>query len=135
MFSNSTKYAIRSIVYMLNAGANQKHTVVDMANDLEIPQPFLSKIMQQLSRSGIISSSKGRGGGFYLSEDNMERPLIDVIIAIEGHNIFKKCVLGLTTCSDENPCLLHNQFGAFRDSISQSVCKDSIRELLIDLKS
>ena len=130
MFSNSTKYAIRSIVYMLNSGANDKHTVVDMATELEIPQPYLSKIMQQLSKSNIISSAKGRGGGFYLSEENMNRPLIDVVIAIEGHNVFKRCVLGLSACNDDNPCILHNQFGAFRESISQMVCKDSVKNML-----
>lgn len=130
MFSNSTKYAIRSIVYMLNSGVDNKHTVIDMATKLEIPQPYLSKVMQQLSRSNIISSSKGRGGGFYLSEENMKRPLIDVIIATEGQNVFKKCILGLSSCSDDNPCILHNQFGAFRESISQLVCKDSVKDLL-----
>ena len=90
MFSNSTKYAIRAIVHMLNKGEHKRHTVVDMARELDIPQPYLSKIMQQLSKAEIISSSKGRGGGFYLSKDDLKRPLIDVITCIEGHNVFKK---------------------------------------------
>ena len=95
MFSNSTKYAIRAIVHMLQHQDKGKNTVVEMATELRIPQPYLSKVLQQLSKNGIISSTKGRGGGFYLSNQNMNRPLIDVVICIEGHNVFNKCILGL----------------------------------------
>lgn len=130
MFSNSTKYAIRAVVYMLREGNEYKHTVAKMAHSLDIPRPFLSKIMQQLSTHDIISSSKGRNGGFYLSQNDKKRPLVDLIDCMEGKNVFQNCILGLTKCSDDNPCILHHKYGAFRDSICQSVCKDSINELL-----
>ena len=130
MFSNSTKYAIRAIVHMLQHHDKGKNTVVEMATELSIPQPYLSKVLQQLSKSGIISSAKGRGGGFYLSKDNINRPLIDVVICIEGHNVFNKCVLGLPECSDENPCVLHPQFKAFKNSIEQLICKQAVEDLL-----
>ena len=130
MFSNSTKYAIRAIVHMLQHQDKGKNTVVEMATELSIPQPYLSKVLQQLSKSGIISSAKGRGGGFYLSDDNMNRPLIDVVICIEGHNVFNKCLLGLPECSDENPCILHPQFKAFKGSIEQSICNHPVEDLL-----
>ena len=130
MFSSSTKYAIRAIVHMLQHQNKGKNTVGEMATELSIPQPYLSKVLQQLSKSGIISSTKGRGGGFYLSKENMDRPLIDVVICIEGHNVFNKCVLGLPKCSDENPCILHPQFKDFKSSIEQSICKQAVEDLL-----
>jgi Rrf2 family transcriptional regulator, iron-sulfur cluster assembly transcription factor len=130
MFSNSTKYAIRAIVHMLNDKGNEKNTVVDMAAELSIPRPYLSKVLQQLSKSRIISSTKGRGGGFYLSEENLYRPLIDVIICIEGHNVFNKCILGLQECSDSDPCILHHHFNSFKMSIEKSICEQSIKDLL-----
>lgn len=130
MFSNSTKYAIRAIVYMLNGEREKKHTVIEMASALDIPRPYLSKILQQLSKSNIISSAKGRGGGFYLNKQDVKRPLVDLIECMEGRNVFQNCILGLDKCSDKNPCILHNKYGQFRDSIEQSVCKDSIDDLL-----
>lgn len=129
MFSNSTKYAIRAIVHMLQNQDKGKNTVVEMATELSIPQPYLSKILQHLSKSNIISSSKGRGGGFYLTNENGKRPLIDVVICIEGHNVFNKCILGLVECSDENPCLLHHHFKAFKSSIEKSICEQSVDDL------
>jgi len=130
MFSNSTKYAIRAIVHMLKKQENSKSTVVEMASELNIPQPYLSKVLQQLSKSDVISSAKGRGGGFYLSQDNMKRPLVDIIICIEGYNVFNKCILGLPTCSDDSPCILHSHFKIFRNSLEKQVCKESIDDLL-----
>ena len=129
MFSHSTQYAIRAIEYLLLNPNNGNRSVVELASELNIPQPYLSKVMQQLAKNNIISSTKGRGGGFYLSKENMERPLIDIVICIEGHNIFNKCTLGLPHCSDENPCLLHKHFTLFKQSLEQSVCKDSISKL------
>lgn len=130
MFSNSTKYGIRAIVYMMNNTASERSTVVEMATELKIPRPFLSKILQQLAKSNIISSTKGRGGGFYLSKDNLKRPLIDLVISIEGHNVFSQCILGLPECSDENPCILHVYYKDFRQSLETTVCKESIDELM-----
>jgi len=129
MFSNSTQYALRTIVYMAKNKKEGKNTVVDLAEKLSIPQPYLSKVLQQLSRNGVISSSKGRGGGFYLSEEDIQRPLIDVIICMEGYNVFDKCVLGLNECSESNPCFLHPQFKAFKKSVEKSVKEQSVEDL------
>ena len=130
MFSNSTKYGIRAIVYMMKNKSSERNTVVEMASELKIPQPFLSKVLQQLAKSDIISSTKGRGGGFYLTKENKLRPLIDVVVCIEGHNVFNKCLLGLPECSDENPCILHSYYKDFKKSLERSVCKESVDDLM-----
>ena len=131
MFSNSTKYAIRAIVHMMEAEGDGKNTVVDLATELDIPQPYLSKILQQLAKSNIISSTKGRGGGFYLTKENLNRPLIDVVMCIEGSNVFSQCILGLSKCSDKHPCALHEQFKEFKQGLEQSICVESIKGLLL----
>ncbi len=129
MFSNSTKYAIRTIEYLLHHQDDGKVSVTTLAATLAIPQPYLSKILQQLSKGNIISSTKGRGGGFYLSEKNMNRPLIDIVVCIEGYDVFEKCILGLKECSDKNPCLLHKYYKSFKQSLQKPIHQDAIKEL------
>jgi len=90
----------------------------------------LSKVLQQLSKSEIISSTKGRGGGFYLTKENMKRPLIDIVICIEGHKVFGRCILGLPECSEVKPCILHPHFKVFKNSLEKQVCEESIEDLL-----
>ena len=130
MISNSTKYAIRTILFLSRGEEGKKYIVEELANALDIPKPYLSKILQQLSRSNIISSTKGRGGGFYLTKENLQRPLIDIVLCIEGHNVFNKCLLGLPKCSDTNPCLLHTDYKIFKANLEKTMCDESIENLV-----
>ncbi len=134
MFSNSAKYAIRTILHLSKMEADSKSTVEELAKELDIPKPYLSKILQQLSRSNIISSLKGRGGGFYLDENNMNRRLIDVIVCIDGKNIFDQCIMGLTICDAQNPCILHTEYKTFKVNLEKKICDESLKSLITDLK-
>ena len=130
MFSNSTKYAIRTILFLAQREAHRKCTVEEIATELKIPRPYLSKILQQLSKDHIISSAKGRGGGFYLTAENLKRSLIDIIICIEGHNALENCLLGLPECSEKDPCIVHADYKAFRQNLEKTISKQSIMSLL-----
>ena len=130
MFSNSTKYAIRTALFLAKNQAQGKFTVEEIAHALHIPKPYLSKILQQLSRDHIISSTKGRGGGFYLTKENLQRPLLDIITCIEGHNVLDNCLLGLPECSDKDPCIVHSDYKAFRKNLEKAISKQSIKSLL-----
>jgi Rrf2 family protein len=102
--------------------------VEKLSEKLEIPRHFLAKILQQLSRHHLISSSKGRMGGFYLSKENAEKSLMSVIECIEGPQVFKECVIGLTNCSNDNPCPYHHVVKQFRDRFYRLLQNESIAE-------
>nr|WP_305050868.1 Rrf2 family transcriptional regulator [Elizabethkingia bruuniana] len=74
--------------------------------------------MQKLSREGIIISVKGPNGGFYLDAKGLSRPIADIIMVLEGDNIFIGCGMGLSFCSENNPCPLHNEFKKVRNQIT-----------------
>ena len=69
MFSKSCKYALRAVLYLAaNTNESKKAGAKVIAETLDVPRPFLSKILQQLSRHQLIASTKGPHGGFYLDE-------------------------------------------------------------------
>ena len=104
MLSNSCKYAIRAILYLAyNSSKSMKIGSKDIAEKISIPAPFLAKIFQKLSKEKIIRSSKGPHGGFYLTEKEQSKTLIDVVQCIDGLGIFENCFLGLPKCSDGTP--------------------------------
>ena len=75
MFSQACKYAIRAVLYLaVHASEGKKVGVKDIAAALDVPKYFLAKILQQLSRNNLISSTKGPSGGFFLSEKTAKRP-------------------------------------------------------------
>ena len=63
MLSNACKYAIRSVLYLaIKTDESNKVGVKKIADDLESPQPFLAKLLQQLNKGNLVSSTKGPNG-------------------------------------------------------------------------
>ena len=69
MFSNSSKYAIKAVLYLaMNSSKDEKVMAKDISEPINVPQAYIAKLLQQLSKHEIVSSLKGPKGGFYLSE-------------------------------------------------------------------
>lgn len=108
MLSSSSKYAVNAVLYLaVHSSDKNKIRAREIAEAIKLPSPFLSKLLQSLSRENIISSSKGPTGGFYLTKQALNTPLIEVVNIIDGTNRLEDCVLGLKKCSSEQPCPVH----------------------------
>jgi Rrf2 family protein len=138
MFSKTCKYAIRAILFLAtHSNEEKKLGVEEISQGLDIPKHFLAKILQQLTRHNLASSTKGRNGGFYLSKANNDGTLLSVIEAIDGSETFNGCILGLPECSGINPCAFHDQALAYRTNMLNILGKESIRDTakMINLKN
>jgi len=108
MFSNSSKYAIKAVLYLaLNSSEENKVMIKDIAEPINVPQAYIAKLMQELSRQDVISSTRGPRGGFYLSEENKKLPLMKIVNVIDGEKRINSCLLSLEHCNEEKPCPLH----------------------------
>ena len=127
MFSNSCKYAIRAVHYLAEKTENgDKLKVDDIAEALDIPKHFLAKLLQQLTKYDIVSSVKGRNGGFYLTPQNRTKNMLSLVEAIDGPVKLNECVLGLSVCSDSDPCMYHEEASKYRASFYAQLKNDSI---------
>ena len=118
MLSNECKYGLRAVTFLVEMNPLEKYVgSKEIAEHLEIPAPFLAKILQKLSKENVISSAKGPGGGFYLTEQNLNNTIMDIVNCLEGKDIFEKCFLGLPICNDKNPCALHYLVVDYRNAI------------------
>lgn len=134
MLSNASQYAIRSMLYLaMYSDADKKIGVKNMADALETPQPFLAKLLQRLSKDELVSSLKGPTGGFYLSDKNLEKSVWDVINSIDGTEKFDQCFLGLSKCSDENPCPVHFTVVPFRNKILKDFKDKTIKKFVDEI--
>lgn len=135
MLSNQSKYAIRGVIYLASyASIDNKLGSKEVADKVNVPQPFLAKTFQTLSREKIILSSKGPNGGFYLSEKEMSRSLLSVIECIDGLDAFNSCYIGLPNCSDANPCAIHHIGAPLKNKLINELKKRSIAEFAEDTK-
>jgi Rrf2 family protein len=136
MFSKSCKYAIRAILFLaIYTSDEQKIGVEDLAAKLNVPKHFLAKILQQLTRNRLISSNKGRNGGFYLTSENKKSNLLTVIECMDGARTFRECILGLAECSNENPCPYHRTVRKYRDQFLILIEKETIEESALRIKN
>jgi len=135
MLSNACKYAIRSILYLtMHSNEKKKIGVKKIAEELETPQPFLAKLLQQLSRNTLVSSSKGPSGGFFLNDSNRKNSVWDVIECIDGTDKFTQCFMGLSTCGDKNPCPVHFTVAPFKEKILNDFKDKTIQEFTDEIK-
>ena len=111
MFSKSCEYAIKALIFL--AKENHHHTkkgFKEIADGINAPQPFMAKVLQELSQHGLLFSTKGPGGGFYLPPTYNTYSIASIIRAMDGETIFNSCILGLNGCSAKKPCPLHDAY-------------------------
>lgn len=134
MFSKACEYGIRAVIYIVSVSATGKKAgIKDICKHIKAPEPFTAKILQNLSRLGIIKSAKGPHGGFYVEQANNIR-LIDVVTAIDGDKLFTGCGLGVDVCSEKKPCPIHNEFKTIREALRSMLESTSIQDIAKDLE-
>lgn len=135
MLSNACRYAIRAILYLaMHSNINNKIGVKKIAEELETPQAFLAQLLRQLTANKLVSSTKGPGGGFYLDGGNREKSVWDVISCIDGTHKFDECFLGLSQCSDSNPCPAHYLVAPFKKKILSDFRDKTIAKLVAEIE-
>ena len=109
MFSKTCEYAIRAMIFIAQkTSKGSKVGIKEIAKGIDSPEFFIAKILQDLSKRGLLQSSKGPNGGFYLDETSRKCTVADIVKAIDGDKIFTGCGLGLAECSEERPCPIHH---------------------------
>ncbi|MFA5620904.1 MAG: Rrf2 family transcriptional regulator [Weeksellaceae bacterium] len=111
MFSKTCEYAIRALIFIAQRTKDGSRVgIKQIAKEIDSPEYFIAKILQDLSRKGYVKSAKGPRGGFYLSEENGQRSLADIVRELDGDKLFRACALGLKECSENHPCPIHDQY-------------------------
>jgi len=130
MLSKSTEYAMRALVFVQLCNWEQKRPGVgEIAKEIEAPEAYTAKILQTLTKNQLLNSMKGRGGGFFVSENQSSLTLYDVIHVVEGDACFHKCGFGLKQCNDSNPCPLHEKHKVLRDGFFEIAKTETIKSL------
>lgn len=137
MFSKACEYGIRASIFIATKSSEGIRVgIKDVAKEIDSPEPFTGKIMQILTKSGIIESAKGVGGGFEISNEAIKSiKLIQIVDAIDGDAIYKGCGIGLKECSETHPCPVHNQFKKIRELLLTMLTNTTLEELALGVNS
>jgi len=140
MLSNTCKYGIRAVLYLAqNIKGENKIGIKKISKDLNIPTPFLGKILQTLAKNKILSSTKGPHGGFGLNKDPYKLSLYDIVVTLDGEDLFNDCLISIGDCashhSDAYYCPVHDKFSPIKEKLIEFFQGENIGQLIDDIKT
>jgi len=121
MLSKRTKYGLKALTYIAKKGGEDPVSISEIAREENISQKYLESILLSLKKAGILSSKKGKTGGYYLLKGPKEIQMSQIIRTLEGPiamlpcvslNFYEKC----EDCPDEKACSVHKLMIQVRDS-------------------
>ncbi|TFH08322.1 MAG: Rrf2 family transcriptional regulator [Nitrosomonadales bacterium] len=135
IISRTSQYAIQALIYI----ATQPHGAVmlnrTIAEKLGVSPTYLAKVLQNLCKSNLLCSFRGKQGGFCLQERAEKINLLQIVLVIEGSGLKDECVLGFKVCSDKTPCLMHTQWAPIRKEIVKILQSQSLELLAAEVLS
>jgi len=121
MLSKKTKYGLKALSYLSKQPQNQPVLISDISAAENISKKYLESILLTLKKNGILSSKKGKGGGYYLLKEPNEIKISAVIRVLEGPIAMLPCVSlnyyeQCDDCINEELCSLNILMAEVRDS-------------------
>ncbi|NOT36584.1 MAG: Rrf2 family transcriptional regulator [Saprospiraceae bacterium] len=135
MFSKSTEYALRAVLYIAKySSADKKIGIETVSTAVGSPKSFTAKVLQKLTKNNcLINSVSGPNGGFFLTEEAKKTSMLRILEILEEEHVITKCVLGLQECSDVNPCPMHNRYKLIKPLLIDMFENKSIQDVLNEL--
>jgi Rrf2 family protein len=133
MISKTAEYALRAMVALKNQHPGDRVLNRDLSATTGIPQNYLSKIMHALGRAGLVMSERGPGGGFRLRRNAGAITAYQIVALFEDLEGTRRCLLGQSTCRDDNGCPAHEAWKAVREAYEGFLKKTTLDVLSPDL--
>lgn len=130
MFSQTVEYALRAVVY-LASHAPEPQTTDQIATATKVPKAYLSKVLQELGRAGIVHSQRGLGGGMKLSRAPDEVTILQVVNAVEPIKRIHTCPLKLAA-HGAHLCPLHRRMDQALGLVEQALGESTLAEVLAE---
>ncbi|MEO1981793.1 MAG: Rrf2 family transcriptional regulator [Fuerstiella sp.] len=128
MFSQTAEYALRAVVFLGNQ-IGHPCTTAELAGEIAAPPDYLAKVMQGLSRVGIVQSQRGLHGGFKLALDPGELTILDVVNAVDAFHRVDSCPLGRPG-HNSGLCPLHRRIDNVMAVAEKTLHDTTIQEVL-----
>lgn len=127
ILSSTAEYALRAVLHL-----GRRHgpaSVAALARELDIPRNYLSKTLAVLARAGVLTSARGRHGGFGLARPEHRITLDDVVAPFEPMGQ-RHCLLGNRVCHDRTACEAHASWGVVADRMASYFRTTTVADIL-----
>lgn len=126
MISQAVEYSLRAMVMLAKSG-ERPETVKNIAEVGKIPAPYLSKLLQGLTRAGLITSQRGIGGGYVLARPAAEITLAHIVNEVEPLQRINRCPLGIK--GHIKLCPLHRRLDEAMAMVEKAFCDTTLQDI------
>lgn len=129
MLNRSAEYALRAAHLLAHGAPEGRTTSAELAQALDLPANFLSKLLNRLRQEGVLTSRRGPQGGFRLARPPDEVTLADVIRPFDDVVQDRQCILGHPECRDDTPCAAHERWRDLADRVERFFRETTLEDL------
>jgi Rrf2 family protein len=127
--TRAADYAVRVMIHLAAQPAHTRASRANLAEAAECPEQFLSKVLQSLTRAGLVVSHRGNTGGFELPVSRQEVTFLDVLEAIEGPVRLNLCLTTDQACARQSWCPAHPVWDEAQRAMAEVLRKATIRDM------
>ena len=110
-------YAMEGLLVLAGHRFGTVMLLRDIARSRKVPESFLAKIFQKLTRSGLVVSSRGAVRGYALARKPKDISIKEVFLAVEGEDLFDRCIFWSDRCAESNLCPMHYRWKRVREKV------------------
>ncbi len=130
MLSRTSEYALRALIHLAQHEEECPVSGARIAAETDVPPKYLSKILGDLARAGVLESAPGKTGGFRLALPAKQISLLDVLLPFEQFER-RRCPFGNHVCSDVNPCNAHDKWKKVIETEQRFLRKTSVHDIAL----
>ena len=129
-FSTKTRYAMRAMVEIAEAGQTNGIFQKDIADKQKISVKYLDQIICSLKRAKLIKNVKGKKSGYRLTRGASEINMLDIHLAFEPEIAVIECLSEQLTCEMQEICFTYPFWQGLNDVISGYFTKFTLEDLV-----
>ena len=127
MLNQTAIYALRAMGFLASQDRDEPVLSSVIAEEMDIPKNFLSKILNRLSQAHLIVATRGRRGGVMLAKPSGEIQLYEVADLFMKIDDNSKCLLGLKNC--DGACGLHLRWRIISEQFEKILNETTIDQI------
>lgn len=129
------EYAVRAVVFLASQPEGKVSLINEIAEVQEVPKSYLSKIMQHLTRAGLVKSRRGARGGFTLARPADSITLREAIEAVEGPIFLNVCLIRKGECHRDDFCPVHPVWKEAQKKLMEVLESKTLADLVKDAEA
>lgn len=127
--TRAADYAVRVMIHLAAPNAAKRVSLPELAVVVEAPESFLSKVLQALTRGGMVISRRGQAGGFQISPRGQAASMLEVIEAVDGPICLNVCLFSGKSCHRKATCPAHPVWARAQMAMLQVLAGAMVAEL------